>query len=336
MPITKLNLGSGDHRLDSYWNLDRKHGQEVYPLPEYAELDEVRASHILEHFPHGEVESVVKEWARVLKPGGKLKIAVPDFDWIIEAYKNGHRGDARLEHYLFGGQTDADDYHKSFFNEDKLKALLEGAGLVDVKRWEADADDCSSYHVSLNLEGRKPLNWVCAHGVGREKPGVKHSTFPFGICECCRNSFTKVRMDMTHCGKCEPVPASEEPKPEPKLTYAPTRTYELIKDSKGLIHVGANSGQARDIYSAHNLPVVWIEAHRDTFLELSKNISGYQRMRAIHCLISDEDDKEHVFHVANNGGQSSSVFEFVEHTKIWPEIEYTGSYRQLGTTLKTA
>lgn len=331
----KINLGCGESKLKGYRNLDIKEGATAFPLHGFVDgtVDEVRASHILEHFPHGEVEAVVKEWTRVLKPGGTLKIAVPDFDWIVKAYQNGHRGDARLEHYLFGGQVDGDDYHKSFFNEDKLKALLEGAGLVDVKKWESDADDCSSYHVSLNLEGYKPLGWPCAHGVGREKPGAKHSTFPFGVCECCRNSFTKVRSNMTHCRRCEPAPAGVEE--APKLTYAPTPTYEFIKDSKGIIHVGANTGQARDIYAAHNLPVVWVEAHRDAFEALGVNISGYPNQRAIHKLITDKDGAEYAFQVANNGGQSSSIFDFGEHTKIWPEIEYTHTEAMRGYTLKT-
>src|SRR5687767_6506388 len=142
---TKLNLGSGSSPMEGYQNLDIKTCHEIYPLRNYADgaVDEVRASHVLEHFPHGQVAEVVKEWARVLKPGGRLKIAVPDFDWIVRAYSNGHRDDGRLEHYLFGGQADGDDYHKAFFNEGKLKALLESAGLVDVKKWESDAPDCS-------------------------------------------------------------------------------------------------------------------------------------------------------------------------------------------------
>lgn len=275
----KLNLGSGSSPLEGYRNLDIKDGNNIYPLSlGDGVADEVRASHVLEHFPHGEVETVVKDWARVLKPGGRLKIAVPDFDWIIKAYSNGHRGDYRLKHYLFGGQVDGDDFHKTFFNEEELKAVLESAGLVDVKRWESDAPDCSSYQVSLNLEGTKPA---------------------------------------------------------PKLTYAPTPTYEFIKHSKGVIHVGANTGQARDIYAAHNLPVVWIEPIREVFEELAANISAYPNQRAIHALITDKDAEEYAFHVSSNGGQSSSIFDFGEHTKIWPEIEYTRSIVMRGHALKT-
>lgn len=275
----KLNLGSGNSPLEGYCNLDIKDGNNIYPLSlGDGVADEVRASHVLEHFPHGEVETVVKDWARVLKPGGRLKIAVPDFDWIVKAYSNGHRGDYRLKHYLFGGQVDGDDFHKTFFNEDELKALLESAGLVDVKRWESDAPDCSAYQVSLNLEGTKPA---------------------------------------------------------PKLTYAPPPTYEFIKDSRGVIHVGANTGQARDIYAAHNLPVVWIEPIREVFQELAANIGAYPNQRAINALITDKDGAEYAFHVSSNGGQSSSIFDFGEHAKIWPEIEYTRSIVMRGHTLKT-
>jgi len=279
MTETKLNLGCGSSPLEGYRNYDIKTCDEIYPLSIWSDgvIDEVRASHVLEHFPHGEVENVVKEWARVLKPGGRLKIAVPDFDWIVKAYSNGHREDGRLEHYLFGGQVDADDYHKAFFNEEKLKALLESAGLVDVKRWESDAADCSSYQVSLNLEGTKP-----------------------------------------------------------KLRPVALKAYDFLKDAKGVIHVGANSGQERDIYAGFKLPVVWIEADHKAFTQLGLNISGYANNRAIHCLISDEDGKEHEFHVSNNDAQSSSVFEFGDHTKIWPEIEYDYSFPTTGTTLKTA
>lgn len=150
----KLNLGGGFQKIPGYINLDRKLGSEVYPLP-YTDgsVDEVRASHILEHFSHREVPAVLAEWVRALKPGGMLKIAVPDLAWIA---RHLNRADLPLEGYLMGGQTDENDYHKSVFTEPRLRTLLTEAGLTDIEPWISEIEDCASLPVSLNLQGRKP------------------------------------------------------------------------------------------------------------------------------------------------------------------------------------
>lgn len=149
----KLNLGGGNQKIPGFINIDRLNGQEAYPLPAYADgsVDEIRASHILEHFGHREVPEVLKEWVRVLKPGGVLKIAVPDFDYLVQ-----HRHDELpLESYLMGGQSDQNDYHKSIFSERKLRDLMRYVGLTDVTRWQSELQDSASLPVSLNLQGVK-------------------------------------------------------------------------------------------------------------------------------------------------------------------------------------
>lgn len=152
----KLNLGSGEQPLPGYENLDRRTGREIFPL-DYPDgvADEVRASHVLEHFPHAQIQTILKEWARVLRPGGILKIAVPDFQWIAQAYLDGKQ--APIEGYCMGGQVDADDYHKALFDEETLADLLRGAGLFGVTRWQSEIQDCASLPVSLNLQAVKPL-----------------------------------------------------------------------------------------------------------------------------------------------------------------------------------
>ena len=162
----KLNLGSGtgpsanDFHALGYVNIDRQTGGEVYPL-DCADscADEVRASHVLEHLPWRQTMDALRDWVRVLKPGGVLKIAVPDFEWIAHQYLAEVDGDAEcvphLTAYLMGGQTDENDYHKAIFDKRGLKHGLELAGLVDVEEWPGDAD-CSGLAVSLNLQGTKP------------------------------------------------------------------------------------------------------------------------------------------------------------------------------------
>jgi SAM-dependent methyltransferase len=149
----KLNLGGGSQKIPGFINVDRLNGQEAYPLPAYTDgsVDEIRASHILEHFGHREVPEVLKEWVRVLKPGGVLRVAVPDFDYLVQ-----HRHDELpLESYLMGGQSDSNDFHKSIFSERKLRDLMRYVGLTDVTRWQSEIQDCASLPVSLNLQGVK-------------------------------------------------------------------------------------------------------------------------------------------------------------------------------------
>jgi hypothetical protein len=147
----RLNLGAGRTPLPGYENWDLKTGQPAYPLPlPNNSVDEVRASHVLEHFSHLEVMDVLGEWARVLKPGGVLKVAVPNFDWIIANNK-----DPILHLYVMGGQTDEYDFHHSIFDEETLRGALAAVGLVEIEPWVSEVRDCASLPVSLNLQGRK-------------------------------------------------------------------------------------------------------------------------------------------------------------------------------------
>jgi len=134
----------------------RAHGSEIFPLPYGDEtVDELRASHVLEHFSHRQLDAVIKDWVRALKKGGRLRVAVPDFDKIAEDYRAGKQGPH--ESYLMGGQTDADDFHKSLFDRDRLRKLFADAGLVLLRPWKSEIEDCAAYPISLNLEGSKPF-----------------------------------------------------------------------------------------------------------------------------------------------------------------------------------
>lgn len=159
----KLNLGGGGHNPDGYVEIDRATGHEIYPLPyEDGSVDIVRASHVLEHFSHKVIGDVVKEWVRVLKPSGLLRIAVPDFRKIVQWYAEGRR-DLPLQLYLMGGQRDDNDYHKSVFEAGLLRQVMVDAGLVNIKPWVSELTDNASWEVSLNLQGEKPEasdNWI--------------------------------------------------------------------------------------------------------------------------------------------------------------------------------
>lgn len=153
--MLKLDLGAGAVSPDGFTPLGHDHGSEIFPLPYDDEsVDEIRASHCLEHFPHAQLGDVVGEWCRVLKKGGRLRIAVPDFEKIAENYTNGVQ--QPTEGYVLGGQVDESDFHKSLFDRKRLRNLMTAHGLVLLRPWESDLNDCASLPISLNLEGHKP------------------------------------------------------------------------------------------------------------------------------------------------------------------------------------
>jgi len=92
----RLNLGCGDKILPGYVNVDvapARAGQRPdlisdlhhLPLPDGC-ADEVLAVHVVEHFWRWEVVDVLKEWVRVLKPGGRLILECPNLKSACEAF----------------------------------------------------------------------------------------------------------------------------------------------------------------------------------------------------------------------------------------------------------
>jgi hypothetical protein len=156
MTTIKLDLGAGPVSPEGFIPLGNVNGTSIYPLPyDSGTVQCIRASHVLEHFPHGQIDIILKEWVRALAPGGELRIAVPDFAVVAKNYLDGVN--MPTEGYVMGGQVDGADYHKALFDEDKLRQCLARAGLMLIRRWESELQgDCASLPVSLNLCGIKP------------------------------------------------------------------------------------------------------------------------------------------------------------------------------------
>jgi predicted SAM-dependent methyltransferase len=175
--MLKLNLGSGEQELKDYVNLDIKKGNAVFPLSDYetGTVDEVRASHILEHYQQSIVKDILREWVRILKPGGIIKIAVPDFDKLARSYAEGK--DLNYTGYILGGQTDANDFHRSMFNAETLTGLLRDIGVEEIIPWDSEIKDCASLPISLNLMGKKKQQ-SASFATNYEKPKDKIKKIP--------------------------------------------------------------------------------------------------------------------------------------------------------------
>ena len=95
---------------------------------------------------------------------------------------------------------------------------------------------------------------------------------------------------------------------------------------KGVVHIGANTGQEADDYLKENIhSSFWVEAIPDVFKKLQQHLSkkNFLQCTISNTLLSNVDGKEVTFHIASNDGQSSSMFEFGTHTKEHPTVKFT-------------
>ena len=180
----KLHLGCGERFLEGYIHIDLAEFEHIdYKIPvnnlsifDDNSIDEIYASHVIEYFDRDEVKELLKEWKRVLRDGGILRIAVPNFSKLIQVYKNS--GDLQNILGPLYGKWSIDEtnkiYHKTVYDKQSLSTVLKEAEFKDIVEWDwrnvfANHDDYDDHsqayfphmdktrgiHISLNLECNK-------------------------------------------------------------------------------------------------------------------------------------------------------------------------------------
>lgn len=160
-----LHLGCGNTHLENHINIDWRKTSATdvvcdirkLPYPDDS-VSLIATYHVIEHLSRHDLPKALKEWHRVLSPGGKLLIEYPDFDELVKKYLD---GDEKQLDGIFALQRFQGDYHLFGYNFKRLKRLLEANGFTNIKQ-----EDPEDYHAILEewpciriecIKGDRPL-----------------------------------------------------------------------------------------------------------------------------------------------------------------------------------
>jgi len=175
----KLHLGCGKKCIPGFCHIDVRKFPHVDYVTSVDKLDMFKndsvdliyACHLLEHFKRNKTDKVLKEWYRVLKKGGILRLAVPDFEKLVKVYQK--TKDLKLIlGPLVGRQDYPENTHYIVFDYSFLSETLKKVGFKKVYRYDwretihKDYDDLSQAYIphmdkergiliSLNVEAKK-------------------------------------------------------------------------------------------------------------------------------------------------------------------------------------
>jgi predicted SAM-dependent methyltransferase len=174
----RLEIGSGPRGLAGWTSLDLNIGSDIQhdltrplPFPD-ACLDEVYSSHVLEHFTYPlPLLNVVRECRRVLKPGSRIRVAVPNGRIYLDAYFHPENFDLKAfcdydVGLRFRNRMDVVNFiahlggeHKYLFDQENLVDLLTEAGFSDARPRQFDPaiDLAARRHESVYAEGFVPV-----------------------------------------------------------------------------------------------------------------------------------------------------------------------------------
>jgi predicted SAM-dependent methyltransferase len=162
----KLHLGAGENVLPGWLNTDVSgwrpadvvylDARRPFPLPD-ASFDAVFSEHMLEHLTYADGQVCLGECLRVLRPGGRIRIATPALDRLARLYDEeltdvqrryvrwavdtlGTDGGAYLPGFVLNNFVRAWG-HRFIYDEQTLRHGLGSAGFVDMERRQVGESD---------------------------------------------------------------------------------------------------------------------------------------------------------------------------------------------------
>lgn len=147
----RLHLGCGSIHLAGYVNIDIQDWADVCDLVADAtklymcednSIEHIFTHALLEHIPPWDTTRTLKEWNRVLKPGGTIQIEVPDLerifqDWLV----NKTLGEQEAINNICGGNKSPNKAyshqdHLTGFTYERLTRIMKDCGFTNFERRE--------------------------------------------------------------------------------------------------------------------------------------------------------------------------------------------------------
>jgi predicted SAM-dependent methyltransferase len=122
----------------------------------------VFSSHVFEHLPRTSLSRLLKELFRVLKPGGTMRVSVPDLTVMVEHYQP-EAPDSFVRAVFEIDHVNTKNRHHWMYAEKSMREALLSAGFVNVTRCQYSQGKCPDLHLldnrpehSLFMEADKP------------------------------------------------------------------------------------------------------------------------------------------------------------------------------------
>ena len=142
----KLHLGCGKRYIPGFIHVDLANFKHINFKRNVKDLscfknnsaDLIYACQVLEYFDVDEINVVLKEWRRVLKKDGILRLSVPNFKIISLLYQNKKLKLDKLLGTIYGKWplSKKSIYHKIIFDFEYLKKILIKNKFRKIKNWD--------------------------------------------------------------------------------------------------------------------------------------------------------------------------------------------------------
>ena len=175
--VRRLEIGPGSHPLPGFetvdvvgqptflaeWGTDRL--TDVVPA---GSCVEIYASHVLEHVVWNRTLCALRDVYALLQPGGSFEVWVPDFEYIVQCYRQRVCGDdwrrdnpdgdpmLWVNGRIFTYGPGEENRHRTCFDFEHLSNCLRRTGFVAIRRLDRRRRGTSHGPIDLGVVCRRP------------------------------------------------------------------------------------------------------------------------------------------------------------------------------------